>query len=98
MYVLSIRLTDEETGSGKWIDWDLLDLTEDEANIVVASQITRDTVKALWRKQIDGAKEHGYAMQPGDDVDALQNAFEETLDLAQYLMKAIREVESPKRK
>ncbi len=90
---LSIRILDEDKN---WdADWTILSsLTDEEAQIVKESAITREVTAALWRKQIDGAKEHGHAMQLGDDVDALRNALDETIDLAQYLMKELGERDS----
>ncbi|KKM72051.1 hypothetical protein LCGC14_1424520 [marine sediment metagenome] len=89
---LSLMLYDLDRGEST--EFILTELDLEETRIVKESEITRTVTASLWRKQIDGAKEHGRVMRPGDDVDALQNAFEETLDLAQYLMKAITEVKS----
>ncbi|KKN12982.1 hypothetical protein LCGC14_1011040 [marine sediment metagenome] len=92
-YKLSIRITSEED-SHHYGDWTLLSLTDEEARIVKDSALTRDVTRSLWRKQIDGAKEHGHVMNAGDHVDAIQNAFEEALDLSQYLMKELQERDS----
>jgi hypothetical protein len=67
-------------------------LGQEEADIVIASNVTLIVTRRLWKKQIEGVKEHGFVLQPGDRrVDALIEAQAEALDLAQYLEKAIQE-------
>jgi len=89
-YILTLSLG--ELGSPTHLDWRILfPLTEEEARIVQDSDITRRVVADLWTKQIAGAKEHDGPMQSGDSVDALQNAYEEALDLTQYLQKLLQE-------
>ena len=89
-YRLALVLYDERSGVKG--DWTLLPEMDDvDTQIVLESAITREVAAALWRKQIAGAVEHNRTMQPGDGVDAIQNAFEEALDLSQYLMKMIEE-------
>lgn len=75
------------------VEWPLIpNLTDEDAEIVARSPITREVMAHLWRRQIAGAKEHGGPMQPGDAVpDALVEALAESLDLSQYLTKAIIE-------
>lgn len=88
-YRLEVSLVNDDGSFKAWIllPW----LTDEEAQIVKESGITRQVTIALWRKQIDGAKEHGHAMSLGDDVNALRNALEEAIDLTQYLMKELME-------
>ena len=63
-------------------------LDKEGAEIVKKSRITWDVTAALWRKQVAGAKEHGFVMDAFDGkVDGLTEAFQEALDLTQYLMK-----------
>ena len=67
-------------------------LGEEEAKIIGESRITQDVTAALWRKQLAGAKEHGFVMQAFDGkLDGLTEAFYEALDLTQYLMKVRKE-------
>lgn len=73
-------------------EYKLLDITPQEAEIAIRSTITREVTAHLWRRQIDGATEHGGPMQPGDAVpDALVEALAEALDLSQYLTKHLLE-------
>lgn len=88
-YTLNLELLNPD-GSVDCL-WTLLKLEDKEAQLVLDSGVTVEVTRALWRKQIAGVREHGFAMQPGDDVDAILNAFEEALDLSQYLMKMIEE-------
>lgn len=47
-------------------------------------------VDLRYRKQ-EGIKKYGVPLQAGNGRDALQDAYEEALDLAQYLKQAILE-------
>lgn len=47
-------------------------------------------VDLRYRKQ-EGIKKYGVPLQAGNGRDALQDAYEEALDLAQYLKQAIEE-------
>ena len=71
-------------------EWGLLHIqTDEEKHIVRESHITKLVTAALWKKQIAGAKEHGHVMNAFDGkVNALAEAFQEALDLTQYLAKA----------
>lgn len=73
-------------------EWNLLSLSDEEAQIVVRSHITRRVTENLWRRQIDGATEHGGPMQPGETlVDGIKEALAEAIDMSQYLMKVVME-------
>lgn len=48
-------------------------------------------INDIKRRKIDGIKKYGTPLQAGNGRDALQDAYEEALDLCQYLKQAIEE-------
>lgn len=60
------------------------------ADLVVKDADSLLTTDILYRKEI-GIKKYGTPLQPFNNRSALQDAYEETLDLAHYLKQKLEE-------
>lgn len=55
------------------------------------SHITDLVIEDMKKRKEEGIRRYGVPLQAGNGRDALQDAYEEALDLCQYLKQAIEE-------
>lgn len=53
--------------------------------------VTDLVIQDMRERKVEGIKRYGVALQPLNGRDALQDAYEEAMDLCQYLKQAIIE-------
>lgn len=82
--------TDNKSDIQKVIDKTRAELSADKKHKPIVAQVMID----LTERMEAGIKEYGEALRPNNGRDALQDAYEEALDLACYLKQAIIERDS----